>query len=60
MFSAAKVQQLFEIAKYFCKKVQKKTNSGELDEKVVVRKIRIPTQHGAIEGKTRTRMIGGE
>jgi hypothetical protein len=23
MFSAAKVQQLFEIAKYFCKKVQK-------------------------------------
>lgn len=25
---------------------------GELDEKVVVRKIRIPTPHGAIEGKT--------
>jgi len=27
-------------------------DSGELDEKVVVAKIAIPTQHGAIEGKT--------
>lgn len=27
---------------------------GELDEKVVVRKNRITTQHGAIEGKTQT------
>lgn len=27
---------------------------GELDENVVVRKIRIATQHGAIEGKTQT------
>ena len=30
---------------------------GELDEKVVVRKFRITTQHGAIEGKTQARDV---
>jgi hypothetical protein len=54
MFSAAKVQQLFEIAKYFCKKLLKKPNSGELDEKVVCANFAQTTQHGAIEGKTQT------
>ena len=30
---------------------------GELDEKVVVRKFRTTTQHGAIEGKTQSREV---
>lgn len=30
---------------------------GELDEKVVVRKFRITTQHGAIQGKTQTKDV---
>ena len=32
-------------------------NEGELDEKVVVRKFRTTTQHGAIEGKTQSRDV---
>ena len=31
---------------------------GELDEKVVVRKFRITTQHGAIQGKTQQNEFG--
>lgn len=32
---------------------------GELDEKVVVRKFRTTTQHGAIEGKTQELEVNG-
>lgn len=32
-------------------------NTGELLEEVVTRKIRVTTQHGAIEGKTQTRSV---
>jgi hypothetical protein len=32
---------------------------GELDEKVVVRKFRITTQHGAIAGKTQELEVNG-
>lgn len=31
---------------------------GELDEEVVVRKFRIPTRHGAIEGKIQSSEVG--
>ena len=30
---------------------------GELDEKVVVRKFRTTTQHGALEGKTQSKEV---
>ena len=32
-------------------------NEGELDEKVVVRKFRTTTRHGAIEGKTQSKDV---
>ena len=35
-------------------------SEGELDRNMVCAKFAQTTQHGAIEGKTQTRMIGGE